>query len=284
MLRDIVTIDESKCDGCGACIPSCHEGALRIVNGKAKLVSDRLCDGLGACLGHCPRGAITIERRDAADFDEAAARAGVVGGEIRDVAAAPTQAPSLAHAATRTNGHSCHNAHNGAGRGGACPGSRFAQFARKPAAGSSCCGGAANDSATPSATELMHWPVQLRLLSPNAPVLQGASLLVAADCVPVAYPAFQQKLLRGRAVVIGCPKFDDTADYVERLAEMIRRNRLREIVVARMEVPCCMGLTAAVIEARRQAGVDVPVTEVVIGAQGEVRGQRELTPATATPY
>jgi NAD-dependent dihydropyrimidine dehydrogenase PreA subunit len=275
MIREIVTIDESKCDGCGLCIPSCHEGALRLVDGKARLVADRMCDGLGACLGHCPRGAIQIERRDAAAFDETllSPRAAAGNGPMHHPA--PTAVPAAAHCPAPPVPH------DGGGHGGGCPGSRFAQFARRSDAGCGCDGGAAE--ATP-ASELTHWPVQLRLLSPQAPALRGARLLVAADCVPVAYPAFQQSLLRGRVVVIGCPKFDDVADYVERLAEMIRRNELREIVVARMEVPCCMGITAAVVAARRLAGVDVPVTEVVISAQGDVRARRAVAATTAAPY
>lgn len=258
MIREIVTIDENLCDGCGECIPACHEGALQIVNGKAKLVSDRLCDGLGACLGHCPRGAIRIERRDADGFDEAL------------VAARPHTPVAVAAPQTAESHPPAHAGHGG------CPGSRFFNFepkTRRPAD---------EAAAQPAAaSELTHWPVQLRLLSPQAPVLNGARLLVAADCVPVAFAGFHEKLLRGRAVVIGCPKFDDLELYVQRLAEMIRRNTLAEIVVARMEVPCCTGIVAAVLEARRVAGVDVPVREVVITAQGDIRCERELAAAVA---
>lgn len=246
MLRDVVIIDEELCDGCGQCVPACHEGALAIVNGKARLVADRLCDGLGACLGHCPRGAIKIEKREADAFDEAA-----VGAHL-----ARQQPPQLDHA-------------------GGCPGSRLMQFSRHTTAG------AVPPSTTTQPSELTHWPVQLGLLSPAAPVLRGAALLVAADCVPVAYADFHAKLLRGRAVVIGCPKFDDLDAYVERLTQMIAHAGLREILVARMEVPCCRGLVATVMEARRRAGRDIAVTELVVGTQGEIIARQELSPASA---
>jgi NAD-dependent dihydropyrimidine dehydrogenase PreA subunit len=254
MIREVVRIDEDKCDGCGLCVPNCHEGAIRIINGKARLVADRLCDGLGACLGHCPQGAITIERREAEDFSEqavaahlggtpqtsrhppAAVASGCPGSQFRSFAEPPE---------------------------GGCPSSRFAQFS-PPTAGPS------------TASELTHWPVKLRLLNPGAPVLQGAGLLVAADCVPVAFPSFQSRLLRGHAVAIGCPKFDDVPGYVDKLTAMIRQNDLAEIVVAHMEVPCCTGLLMAVLEARRRSGSSVPVVDVVIGTRGDVLTRREV--------
>ena len=255
MIREIVVIDEHKCDGCGQCVPACHEGAIRIVDGKARLVADRLCDGLGACLGHCPRGAITIEQREAHAFDEQA-----VAGHLAGTANTGQETGATA----QTGGASpC-----------ACPGSKLMQFARRPVGDSDVreTGGADGDPES----QLTHWPVQINLLPPHAQVLRGASLLVAADCVPVAYPAFHQKLLRGRSVMIGCPKFDDLAGYVARLTEVIRQNELREIVVARMEVPCCLGIVMAVEDARRCAGVNVPIREVVIGTQGTVRTERTL--------
>ncbi len=252
MIREVVKIDEEKCDGCGLCIPSCHEGALRLVNGKAKLVSEAVCDGLGACLGHCPRGAITIERREADPFDEAAvvvAQQAVRSGD--------------------SDGHACD-----AGLGG-CPGSRMMRFARAA--------DTARAPAMPTPSDLTHWPVQIALLPPQAPVLRNARLLIAADCVPVAYADFHADLLRGRTVMIGCPKFDDLAAYVERLTAIMVQNELREVLVARMEVPCCTGLLRAAIEARRRAGVDVPLSEVVIGTSGNVVGRNELPVAAASP-
>lgn len=251
MRREIVTIDESKCDGCGLCVPACHEGAIKIVGGKAKLIADRLCDGLGACLGHCPRGAIQIETRDADAFDEAAVAAHVTPPSVLPQAPRATQPAPAA-----------------AGQHGGCPGSRMMRFDRP----------APQPTSAPmeSASELTHWPVQLGLLPPTAPVLHGARLLVAADCVPVAYAGFHQKLLRGRTVMIGCPKFDDLKGYAAKLTEIIARNELEEIVVARMEVPCCTGIATAVQFAREQAAVDVPVREVVVGTRGDVVSEREI--------
>jgi NAD-dependent dihydropyrimidine dehydrogenase PreA subunit len=251
MVREIVIIDEDLCDGCGQCVPACHEGALQIVDGKARLVADRLCDGLGACLGHCPRGAIRIEKRAADGFDPAAVAA-------RQRPSRPAACPSGG-----TSGH-----------GGGCPGSRLAQFAPGPRSRP------ANAAGAPSESELTHWPVQLRLLPPGAPVLQGARLLVCADCVPVAYAGFHADLLRDRAVVIACPKLDDTRGYVEKLAQMMALNELAEVVVAHMEVPCCTGIRTAVLEARRLADSDVPVVDVVIGTRGELLS-RQLLPAEA---
>lgn len=240
MLREIVKIDEEKCDGCGLCVPACAEGAIRIIDGKARLVSDRLCDGLGACLGHCPRDAITIEQREADEFDEAA---------VAQAAAAPP--PTTVH------GH------------GGCPGSRLMQFGPRPA-------GPRPGPVGGAPSELTHWPVQLRLLPAHAPVLQGASLLLAADCAPVACADFHQRLLRGRVVLVSCPKFDDLNATVAKLTEVMRQNDLAEVVIARMEVPCCTGLVLAAVEARRAARARVPLREVVVNVNGELIGERTL--------
>jgi ferredoxin len=273
VIREIVTIDEELCDGCGLCIPACHEGALRLVDGKAKLVSDQVCDGLGACLGHCPRGAIQIERREADPFDEEAVTAQAAAAASESDSSTPPACPSARVAAVQP-------AESDRPQPDGCPGARFAQFSREE--GVSGAAPAATRHAPPGPpSTLTHWPVQLRLLPAQAPVLRGARLLVAADCVPVAYPDFHAKLLRGRAVVIGCPKFDDLPAYIDKLAEMIRANALREIIVARMEVPCCTGIVYAVQEAQRRAGVGVQITELVIGTQGEVVAQRPLVHATA---
>ncbi len=253
MLREIVHIDEQLCDGCGLCVPSCAEGALQIVNGKARLIADKLCDGMGACLGHCPRGAIRIESREAPAFDEAA-----VAQHLRSDAGAGGNKPFF---------QVISGTHPGAGHAASgCPGSSFMALA-------SSTHGAKRDDRGGRVTEeseLGHWPVQLRLLSPHAPVLKNARLLVCADCVPVAYPNFHQNLLCGRAVVIGCPKFDDNKEAVERLAQIIALNELEEVAVARMTVPCCMGIMQAVLEARRLAGSLVPVREMIVDQRGEL--------------
>jgi NAD-dependent dihydropyrimidine dehydrogenase PreA subunit len=219
LIRDVVSIHEDLCNGCGKCLPACEEGAIGIVRGKARLVSDALCDGLGACLGHCPQGAISIERREAPPFLETPAR--------RPVA-------------------------------------YLATTAREP-------------------SEPNQWPVQLRLLPAAAPVLRGARLLVAADCVPVAYAGFHSELLRDHVVAIACPKFDEMRGGVEKLAEMIRRNDLAEITVAHMEVPCCTGILRAVLEARETAASHLPVYDLSIGIHGQIMARRRVLAGSMVP-
>ena len=240
MPREIIVIDEEKCDGCGLCIPSCHEGALELINGKVRLVADRLCDGLGACLGDCPKGALHVEIREAASFDEVA-----VAERLRELR--ENKAPR------------------------ACPSSQFVPISSL---------GSASASQDPSfddvPSELSHWPVQLRLLPPNAPAFRGASLLLAADCVPVAFPQFHQKLLKGHSVAVACPKLDDSQEHLKKLTEILRHNDLRDITVAHMEVPCCSGLLMMVLEARRLSGKDTPIKDIVIGTQGEILAEKHV--------
>ncbi|MFQ5805175.1 MAG: ATP-binding protein [Phycisphaerae bacterium] len=275
MLREIVTIDEDLCDGCGLCIPACQEGALQLVNGKARLVADRLCDGLGACLGHCPRGAIRIERRPADVFDEE-----TVAAHLRDTGPKPAATAGPAHPPARAMAF----ASSASKRNNGCPGARFAQFAGKKD-GVSGAAPLAEQCAPPGQpSALTHWPVQLRLLPATAPVLRNARLLVAADCVPVAYADFHAEMLRGHAVVIACPKLDDTRGYVEKLEAMIRGNDLTDITVAHMEVPCCTGILHAVLEARRRAGSAVPVNDVVISTRGQVIARRRISADTVSQF
>jgi NAD-dependent dihydropyrimidine dehydrogenase PreA subunit len=224
-IRKIVEIDESRCDGCGECLPACAEGAIALVGGKARISADALCDGLGACIGHCPRGAIAVVEREAAPFDVALA--------------ARTHAPS-APARPRLSIVQ--------GEGGA--------------AAAPCAGGSG----------ARRWPVQLALVSPDAPHLRGADLLVAADCVPVAFPRFHERLLAGRAVLLSCPKLDDVPEAVRKLEAVFRSAGVRSVTVARMEVPCCCAISVAARRALAAAGLDVPVRDVVIGVGGEVRG------------
>jgi len=243
-VRKVVRIDEERCDGCGECVPSCAEGAIAVVDGKARVASDALCDGLGACLGECPRGAISIEEREAEAFDEAA-----VAAHLGRASAHHAPAPA------------------------ACPGAAPRSLPRgslsvvSEPAGPAARVGAAGAGA--GAGALAHWPVQLRLVPAGAPFLAGADLLVAADCVPFAYPAFHADLLAGRAVVVGCPKLDDLPAYAEKLTSILQRaDGPVRVTVARMEVPCCAGITAAVRHAAAHAGRDVPVREVVVGVDG----------------
>ncbi|MBU0637837.1 MAG: 4Fe-4S binding protein [Planctomycetes bacterium] len=262
MIREIVTIDEQRCDGCGQCVPACHEGALRIVDGKAKLVSDIVCDGLGACLGHCPQDAIKIVRREAAPFDLTAVAAQRTDHSAEHQArACPGALPALTP--------------SGPSGGGGCPGSRLMTF--DPAEQHVAETRPRNEpSPTNRQSELTHWPVQLRLLPPTAPVLQGARLLIAADCVPVACADFHTRLLRGHAVALGCPKFDDLEGSIQKIEAMMRVNDLHGITVARMDVPCCQGILHAVLEARRQAASDVPVNDIVVNTRGKLIAQRAL--------
>lgn len=231
-IRKIIEIDEESCNGCGQCVPSCAEGALEVVDGKARVVRDMYCDGLGACLGECPTGALRIIEREADEFDEEAAMAYVAarGGEAPAAPARPA---------------------------GGCPGAGMATFA--PAAP------AAPGEASPSL--LGHWPVQIRLAPPDAPFLRGKRLVLAADCAAVAHPDFHRDFVGGNAVLMGCPKFD--GDYAERLAALFRYSGVAEVVVARMEVPCCMGLADAARRAHSACGRDdLELTEIVVGRQG----------------
>jgi len=257
MMRTVIQIDEEKCDGCGVCVPSCAEGAIQIIDGKARLVSDVYCDGLGACLGECPQGAIALTERDAEVYDGRATEE-----HLREIG----RDPSLPH------GPASHDAPAPAARRGAhafgCPGSRTLDFRAAPAAESCVEPEATLTSAL--ASELRQWPVKLYLVSPNAPYFQNAELLVAADCAPLAYAAVHPDFLKGKAVVIGCPKFDDVAAYAEKLTAIFTANDIRKVQVLHMEVPCCFGLARVVRQAVAAAGVHVPVEDVTVSLRGEV--------------
>lgn len=232
-VRNVVKIDESKCTGCGLCVTACAEGAIKIIDGKARLVSDTYCDGLGACLGHCPEDAITIEQREAAEFDEDAVKTHL--------------------------GHEAKNAEPLF----ACPGLAMHQFDAKPSAAEP-----QNPQAVPS--QLGHWPVQLKLVSPTAPYFADADLLLAADCVAFAMGDFHQRFLKGRSVAVGCPKLDDAQFYIEKLAQIIGSNNLRSLTVVHMEVPCCSGLTRVAREAIALSGREMSFNDVTISLRGEV--------------
>jgi NAD-dependent dihydropyrimidine dehydrogenase PreA subunit len=235
--RKIVHIDEDLCDGCGACVPSCAEGAIEVVDGKAKMVAEKYCDGLGACLGECPKGALTIEERVADEFDEEAVDEHLASRKKQE----PTQKLAMA----------C-----------GCPSSQIRTLAPRETGG---------DLAQPAqSSELSHWPVQIKLVPPTAPFLKGSHLLVAADCAPVAYPNFHRDFLRGKAVMIGCPKFDDAQEYVEKFAEVFKTANIRSVTIVDMEVPCCSALPRIVKSGMDKAGKSIPMEEVVIAAGGEV--------------
>jgi len=260
VMRQIIRIDQDKCDGCGLCVPACREGAIRIIDGKARLLAERLCDGLGACLGECPRGAITIETRQAEEFDESAVAAHLGGAGHGREAGLPQGSPPATEA------------------GSGCPAARFARLEREAPSPADLPAGDLPDGM--SRSELGHWPVQLRLLPATAPVLRGAHLLVAADCVPVAYADFHRRLLHGRAVVIACPKLDDPGGYVEKLAAVFGSARPASVTVAHMEVPCCTGILRMVLQARRLGGSDLPVRDLTVGTRGTIVSER-MIPADA---
>jgi len=246
--RKMIEIDEDKCDGCGQCAIACAEGALAIIDGKAKVVNEVFCDGLGACIGECPQGALKIVEREAPEFDEGAVKHHLERSD-------PEKARALAH------GHGQAHAHAEPEPCG-CPSATPMTLTNSRAARSHTV-----DDLPP---ELTSWPVQWRLVSPAMPFLKGADLLLAADCVPFAFRDFHGRFLRGKTVIIGCPKLDDQAAYLEKLASVFREAGPRSLTVVRMEVPCCSGLTRMAKEALRMAGKDLPVKEVVVGIKGDV--------------
>lgn len=257
-LRKIVRIDEELCDGCGECVLSCAEGAIQIIDGKAKLIRDDYCDGLGACLGECPQGALSIEERDAPDFDEAAVETHLAKAG-RDEPSTSVQKPVFS---PLPNGH---------GPAGGCPSARLLDLSAPSGAPSA-------PRSERSTSALSHWPVKLKLVPPGAPFLRGANLLLAADCAPFALANFHSQLLEEHAVVIGCPKFDDYVEAKAKLTEFLRSSELESLTVVTMEVPCCFGYWKMAMEAATEAGVlgSLPIKQVVIGVRGEVLETREL--------
>ena len=249
--RQIIRINQAKCDGCGLCVTACAEGAIALVDGKAKLVSETYCDGLGACLGECPQGAITMEAVEAADFDETA-----VQRHLANIgrSTASAEAPPSPHPAP--------GAHSGG-----CPGSRTMSF-------DAAVGSAMADVVT-RPSSLRQWPVQLHLLNPMAPYLQGADLLLAADCTAFALGDFHKDWLAGKALAIACPKLDsDQEIYLAKLTAMVEVAKVNTITVLIMEVPCCGGLLQLAKRAVAAAQRKVPVKVVVVGIQGKIVEER----------
>ena len=242
-VRKIVKIDEEKCDGCGLCIPQCAEGALQIINGKARLIEDRYCDGLGACLGQCPQEAITIEERETEVFDEVAVHEHLLQMEKAEGGQPHPEVQ------TRLDG---------------CPSAMVLQLGKK---GKPISEHFRKGFKTPS--NLGQWPIQLKLVPTNAPYFQEADLLMVADCIPFAYADFHRDLLNGKALVVGCPKLDDPGFYVEKLSRILIESSIKSITTAHMEVPCCFGLNNIVQEALRKSGKNIPVEEVTITIGGE---------------
>ena len=276
MKRQIIRIDDEKCNGCGLCIPNCPEGALQIIDGKARLLSDLFCDGLGACIGHCPEDAITIEEREAVEYSERRVMENVAQqGEnvvkahlehLQEHGQQEYMKEAIGYLVDKNLGvpeefMGAVGVVKDAPVAG-CPGCQVSDFREteesiEPA-----------DNA-PVPTELRQWPVQIMLVPTSAPYLQNADLLLAADCVPFAYAGFHQDFLRGKVLLVGCPKLDDAAYYKEKFTEIFKLNDIRSITVVQMEVPCCFGLMKIVKAALEAAGTEVPVENVVIGVKGE---------------
>jgi len=244
-LRKIIKINEELCDGCGLCVPDCAEGSLKVIDGKVRLVADNLCDGLGACLGSCPKGALEIIEREADEFDEEAVEEYLAQEKQQAASAKPEKAVDCGCASTHIQA--------------------FAPV--------SPCQAANVPKSMPVADNapsgLSHWPVQIRLVPPTAPFLQNANLLIAADCTAVAARNFQEKYLEGKAVMMGCPKFDDAEMYVDRFAEILKNCNLNSITVLVMEVPCCSAMNVILRRAIEKAKVNIPVEQVTISVRGE---------------
>lgn len=260
-IRKIIQIDEEKCNGCGLCVPNCAEGAIQIIDGKAKLVKDSYCDGLGACLGHCPMDALHIIEREAEEFNEEEAMA--FAEKVKNSSQNKEQAQQPA---------SKPDDHNIPPHRGGCPGSRMMMFKNENRSNGANRVKAENDDIEIRIKpQLRQWPVQLGLVPVNAPYFDNADLLVTADCVPFAYADYHLALLKGKTVVVGCPKLDNIEFYTEKLTKIIRCNDIKSITVAYMEVPCCFGMVRAVEEAAADSGKSVPVTKVMIGIDGSVK-------------
>ena len=236
MIRKIIHIDEDKCNGCGLCADACHEGAIDIIDGKAKLVREHFCDGFGDCLPECPTGAITFEEREAPAYDEAAVKESQIKKAMEQ------------HAA----GHGC-------------PGSRFMQFERDDKESGKQDGG----TGAKQVSRLMQWPCQIKLLPTKAPFYDGAKLLIAADCTAYAYANMHEDFMKGKVTMIGCPKLD-SIDYSEKLTEIIRDNDIKSVTIVRMEVPCCGGLQRAAETALKNSGKFIPWQVVTISRDGEI--------------
>ncbi len=270
--RKIITINEELCNGCGQCVTACAEGALQIVNGKAKLVKEQFCDGFGDCIGECPTGALKIEERESADFDEEATRKHVLttGGveALRKMDAAAQAHAQRMRAA----------AHPPAG---GCPGTRMRMpQGEAPRPAQPVAGGDMPGQVLPS--ELRQWPVQIHLVQPHAPFFNQRELVVLSTCSPIASADVHWRYIRGRAVVVGCPKLDQTEGYVEKLAAILRNPTIPRMIVVRMEVPCCGGLTAIAVEAAQQSGrKDLEVVEATVSLDGAVLASKTLMPRAA---
>ncbi|MGD0658926.1 MAG: 4Fe-4S binding protein [Syntrophorhabdales bacterium] len=245
--RKIIEIDEGLCSGCGECAAACAEGAIRIIDGKARLIAETYCDGLGACLGECPEGALTITERESDEFDPAAVEEHLKAGGSKGGDEEPAMACG-------------------------CPSRNIEVFPPSKRALERTSG--KHGEEVPSA--LTHWPVQIRLIPPSAPFLRNADLLIAADCTPLAYAGFHQNLIPGKVVMLGCPKFDDVEEYIGKFTEIFKTAGIKSVTVVDMEVPCCSKLPMLVRKAVTLSGKAIPLEEIVIGRQGSILQKRAV--------
>ena len=271
MKRDVIKINEEKCTGCGECIPGCPEGALQVIEGKARLISDLFCDGLGACIGNCPQGAIEIEQREAEPYDENQVMENIIRGGPSVIMA------HLKHLSDHGQKDLLNQAvdflkernidipdyEKGESFECACPGSMAVDLSQKPETG--------NEPQIRVSPELRNWPVQLQLLNPNAPYFKNADLLISADCAPFAYANFHQEFLKDKVLIILCPKLDKTIEmYVDKLTEIFQKQDVNSISIVHMEVPCCSGIEVIVRRALEKAQKDIPLKDYTISISGEI--------------
>jgi ferredoxin len=268
--RSIIKIDETKCNGCGKCIPNCPEGALQIIDGKVRLISDLFCDGLGACIGHCPEGAITIEEREAEPYDEKKTMENIVKHGENTIKAHLKHLKDHGETKLLNEAVEYLNENNikitmeetkmKEDLPCGCPGTQLREL--KPRN---------NQPSSEQESELRQWPIQLNLLPPSAPFFQDSDLLIAADCVGFANPNLQSQLIKGRSLAIGCPKLDDIEEYKEKIKGIIEMNNLNTITVAIMEVPCCYGLYSIVEEALNESGKRITLKQITVGVDGHIK-------------
>lgn len=271
--RKIIKIDEEKCNGCGQCIPNCPEGALQVIDGKARIISDLFCDGLGACIGYCPQGAISIEERDAEPYNEKKVMENIIRQGKKVIK------EHLIHLREHRQNEYLKEAmeflrernievpegiYDGEGHISGCPGAKVMDFRK-------------NEGISPKThiahrgvSALQQWPIQIMLVPPFAPYLDNADLLISADCVPFAYPDFHTHLLEGKILLVGCPKLDDVDFYQEKITQIFKNNHISSVTCVHMEVPCCFGLVNIVKEAISRSGKDIPFREITITIKGEI--------------
>jgi ferredoxin len=284
VVRQIIKIDEELCTGCGNCIPGCPEGALQIIDDKARLISDLFCDGLGACIGECPEGAIAVEEREAEDYEEKTVMANIVK------AGANTIKAHLVHLKEHNQDEYLQQAldylrennidvpegfedtscvdpgHGEKTLACGCPGSMMMDLKAEE----EVCVEEVKKVMPQAESQLRQWPVQIHLVPPMAPYLNNSDLLIAADCVPFAFPNFHEELLKGKILLIGCPKLDDVNLYKNKFVEIFKTNDLKSLTIAHMEVPCCFGLIHLINQAMKESGKDIPVKSYTIGVQGDI--------------